>query len=1025
MFRLVILLSALLTATNWQPCLATTELTQEVLVHLSSIDNVVCPNPNSFCSTSTLARVLSEKDSSAPTQWSAQVSDSGFFRLLGGKSVSCSLNNGDLTTKDVDNSDTMGLKLTYGYLPNLEVRPHLLDWGEKFLYVPSLAFGIVANTRKENILVVIDPYSTNSQFYYCNSSCEVVLGPGGTCSICFGFLPTSLGLSSDHLVLQTNYGGFLVKAKGFPIESLCGVGLVILSGRGSKNFTLFTHFNEALCVEEVISWASVSLGNASVLTRKVFSVNNNDDDAKVGTFSLDEWMNDTFIISLEVESTKKSDFVSLSLTTTIKPCGYGGTVFLALFAHNDSPHALRIVNITKEGDDNSKSFQIKHVEGLMLSPHTVTQAALVSYSLESHLPDIDVSCKIFVHTNGFGNSRVEIPCRDIGYIFSICVRNNSESSEGEENVNVRSSSLDYNNSQGWIGAEAEEAMPMNGRSQATASDLSVLENPEVIFPVIEVGHMSSEWITVKNPSQEPVLVQLILNSAEIIDECGPPEMHLQASSSNTLMSSNNSCVLARYGFSIDNNAVTEALISPLEVASLGPVWFRPGSPCRWKSSALIRNNLSGTEWVSLSGVGGSVFMVLLQEEDHEPIQSLDFKMNSLNSSFPGKSIGCSQALMKEVYAKNTGDLPLRVIRIGISGTGCVSDGFSVNFCKGFSLSPGESQKIVVSYQTDFSLATVHRDLELSLSNGILVIPMKATLPIHILSLCKKTFLERLRISLFRMLLVAFLLFLFITQLRKPQAYDYYYYYYTPKSGKIRPSRNTIVAKAPVEQEKGTVARDPQKKSIEVGNSDTREMQQNGNNNLRVKVGNEMGKRKRRKKKGSSGGGNKLFDVSSSSHSGNSTPSPSSPAPRSPVSHSKPICKREVVREAGASPKLGNDNPTLGTTQEKKPKVDTSPPPFDGGTPVSYVETLVPPLRVPGSRFRGEEGEKVEEMKGWNEKFVTYDIWGDHLFGLHLTKDNTLPMRAPVIHNNSDSFFARGPQILMTNYSQQKVGDLLK
>ncbi|VFQ92057.1 unnamed protein product [Cuscuta campestris] len=1014
MFRLVILLSALLTAANWQPCLATTELIQEVSVPLSSIDNVVCPNPNSFCSTSTLARVFSEKDSSAPIQSSAQVSDSGFFWLLGGKSVSCSLNNEDLTMKEADKSDTMGLKLTDGYLPNIEVRPHLLDWGEKFLYVPSLDFVIVANTRKDNISVVIEPYSTNSQFYYCNSSCEVVLGPGETCSICFGFLSTSLGLSSDHLVLQTNYGGFLVKAKGFAIESPYGVRLVILSGRGSKNFTLFTHFYEALCVEEVISWASVSLGNASVLTRKVCSVNNNDDDAKVGTFSLDEWMNDTFIISLEVESTKKADFVSLSLTTTIKPCGYGGTVFLALFAHNDS-HALRIVNITKVGDDNSKSFQIKHVEGLMLFPHTVTQAALVSYSLQSHHPDIDVNCKIFVHTNGSGNSRVEIPCRDI---FSICERDNSESSEGEEIVHVRLSSLDYNNSQGWIGAEAEEAMPMNWRSQATANNFSVLENPEVIFPVIEVGHMSSEWITVKNPSQEQVLVQLILNSAEIIDECGPPEMHLQASSSNTLMGSNNSCVLARYGFSIDNNAVTEALISPLEVASLGPVWFRPGSPCRWKSSALIRKNLSGTEWVSLSGVGGSVFMVLLQEDDHEPIQSLDFKMNSLNSSFPGKSTGCSQALMKEVYAKNTGDLPLRVIRIGISGTGCVSDGFSVNSCKGFSLSPGESQKIVVSYQTDFSLATVHRDLELSLSNGILVIPMKATLPIHILSLCKKTFLERLRISLFRMLLVAFILFLFITQLRKPQAYDYYYYYYTPRSGKSRSSRNTIVAKPPVEQEKGTVARDPQKKSTEVGNSDTREMQQDGNNNLRVKVGNEMGKRKRRKKRGSSGGGNKLFDVSSSSHSGNSTPSPSSPAPHSPVSYSEPIRKSEVVREAGASPKLVNDNSTLGTTQEKKPKVDTSPPPFNGGTPVS-------PLRAPGSRFRGEEGEKVEEMKGWNEKFVTYDIWGDHLFGLHLTKDNTLPMRAPVIHNNSDSFFARGPQILMTNYSQQKVGDLLK
>nr|GMD55251.1 transmembrane protein 131 homolog isoform X2 [Ipomoea batatas] len=1250
-FRLVILLSALVTVAKCEPCQETgsevncdayksyrgvgtnfpgvlggdlgSELTQVSAPQLSL--DTACPNANLFCFPSTLPGFLPKKEGSEltvdglslvksdkePMQSDGgsanitRMSDFGIFRLLGGRSISCSLNyhegrnpllcyrpgtsgktslsscsrslddsSKNLKTKQVD--DSIRLKFSGSSLPNIEVSPPLLEWEESFLYFPSLAFVMVMNTHKHSSLHVYEPYSTNSQFYPCNSS-EILLAPGEAASVCFVFLPTSLGLSSAQLVLQTNFGGFLVRAKGFAVESPYGIQPVTLdgssSGRWSKNISLFNPFNEALHVEEVISWTSVSMGNASNLMKTVCSINNAEDSSDVSLLNAKQWLEitnggvgfplvamrphgnwvvgpqksemimeldfswdseakifgalcvqllrsspqnniDTVIIPLEAELTKKpshddhQNIISLSLDT-VMPCSYSGTVFLALIVHNYSPHVLGIVKIGREGD-NSKQFQIKYMKGLVIFPHTATQVALVSYlgfDSPSQSPEIDMSCKIVVSTNGSRNSQVEIPCKDI---VSVCTREKLVYSSRHGQISEEGESVNIRNLKASVAAEADEAILMNWKSQATASDMSVLDEREVVFPVIEVGHFCSEWITVKNPSPQPVLMQLILNSAEIIDECRTPERHMRASSSNTFLH-NISLAPTRYGFSIAENAVTEVLVHPFDRASLGPVWFHPGSQCRWQSSALIRNNLSGVEWVSLGGFGGSLLMVLVEKS--EPIQSLDFKMNlppALNSSFPGsnemdgKPLGCSQLLSKEVYAKNIGDLPLKVKRIEISGTQCQLDGFIVNSCEGFSLAPGESKKLVVSYQTDFSVATIQRDLELALTTGILVIPMKATLPMYMLSICKKSFLARLRKSFLTMVLVAFVLFIVSTQLRKSlvsfavdDSQDY-----IPKSGKsctgnvyhtrkplvlhnsgksvmlsriiglVRPYKeegalllehsygDSKAATTPLVHEKDTTLPDTQTKSVPpsnslaIGSSDTQETPRIGGD-LRVKVGNEKGRRRRKNKKSSGVSG--LFDVSSS-HSGNSTPS----SPLSPVSTSTPKrlwpqspdsdqsvrvtspfvhvskCENSIQSEPIPHQKL-LEATEASLTFSKKPdaskKLAISPVMLPSATrsstgpPASYVTSPFvsasssPPCanaRAPGSKLHASKAMKSEETRS-DERF-TYDIWGDHLFGLPLTgsSKNVLPMPTQAgIQNNSDSFFVRGPQILMNN-SPQKV-----
>lgn len=294
-------------------------------------------------------------------------------------------------------------------------------------------------------------------------------------------------------------------------------------------------------------------------------------------------------------------------------------------------------------------------------------------------------------------------------------------------------------------ADVDELVLGNWMSQGMTSGTSVLENREVSFPVIQVGSFVSQWITVKNPSEHPVVMQLILNAGEIIDECKGRDGLVRPSTSGDLVL-DESTTPTKYGFSVPEAAITKAFVHPYGRVSLGPIVFYPSDRCRWSGSALIRNNLSGVEWFSLRGFGGSLSLVMLEKS--EPVQSLDFNLEMprhLNYSLPYALLhmkemtsACSCSLVKELYAKNTGDLPLEVLSIRVSGRECGSDGFMIHSCRGFVLEPGESTELLISYQSDFSAAMVHRDLELALATGIFMLPMKASFPHDMMSNCKKS-----------------------------------------------------------------------------------------------------------------------------------------------------------------------------------------------------------------------------------------------------------------------------------------------
>lgn len=625
--------------------------------------------------------------------------------------------------------------------------------------------------------------------------------------------------------------------------------------------------------------------------------------------------------------------------------------------------------------------------------------------------------------------------------------------------------------------------------------MSVLDDKEVLFPMVQVGNHCSQWISIKNPSKEPIVVQLILNSGEVIDNCRTSEMHSQPSSSS-ILAGNKSIAPTRYGFSIAKDGVTEALINPYNSAFFGPILFQPSNRCEWRSSALIRNNLSGVEWLSLRGLGGSLSLVLLEGSDL--VRSLEFKMNlpsQLNFSSPeilysmdGKRPLCSHSLIREIYAKNMGDFPLEVIRVKVSGSECSLDGFLVHNCKGFTLPPGESLMLRISYRNDFSTATIQRDLELALPAGILVIPMKATWPIHLFNFCKKSLLWTRLKKFMIVILFAALLLLFLVSLLFPRATAFTFYEF--RSGKssstftsavsylsmhlkgktgsaIPPEMNGFVGSIVAEEESFLESssgcldgRAPDQKHKDssilsnfspVENPDAHS--ESDSRIFRVKIGKEKARR-RRKKKSSGVRVPGLFEVSSS-QSSNSTPSsPLSPAatsltPKRPwlipldVEHSAEAgnlfsqgqnSKRECSKPSSFEPcskvnLLKNEVSSKFSSEEQSnltrkvanravllpsatfPSAGRAPPSWACHSPIlAGMSTVAPHARAPGTKLHnqssGELGKKMEEF--------TYDIWGDHLFGLPLASNRASSVSPHASGNNSESFFVRDPQTLMTN-----------
>ncbi|CAL0330763.1 unnamed protein product [Lupinus luteus] len=891
----------------------------------------VCPDNHLFCFPSTLSgfnhklkctKSTSVGDSGRQNNgpfcvWLAQhrkqgsniswSSEYGLFKMLNGGVVSCSMNSRGvndvsslLTEGCKDDTSLCGRSLltqqtphslsknfemskSSSYdgssTPHVRIDPTVLDWGQKYLYSPSVAFLTVANACNDSILHLYEPFSNDLQFFTCNFS-EVSLGPGESASICFVFFPRRLGMSSADLILQTSFGGFVVESKGYASESPFGIqplsGLVVSpGGRLSKSFILSNPYNETLHVEEITASISVSLGHNSVETEATYGVNNFqvfDDslfptiwkllvvkscetgspvvaikphrNSDIGPHSFETLMDiditaglegrifgafclhlrrsseaksDTIVVPMEAETDGHfgDDMAGVFVSAMLEGLASceGGESVITISLRNNGPCVLSFVKALEVA--YTELFHMKYMDGMLLFPGTVTQVGLI-YCNKLHtdlhdmakMSNLRENCKLVILTNDSTSPQIEIPCEDILHIcFEHQRRLAVEAEEKSKDINSGNTGAEYevgivpppSNVNAIETADIDELVLRNWKSQATSDGMSVLEDHKFLFPMVQVGSYVSRQITVKNPSQHAAVMQLILNSGEIVDECKGPDHLLHPSSSGLVL--DEATTPTKYGFSLPESALTEAYVPPYGNVTFGPIIFYPSQPCGWSGSALIRNNLSGVEWIPLRGFGGSLSVVLLERSERVHNINFDFTMRKpINFSLPYAFLhlkeitsACSKPLVKELYAKNTGDLPLEVKTVRVSGRECGLDGFKIHACKGFALLPGESTKLLISYQTDFSAAMVHRDLELVLATGIFLIPMKASFPYDVQGNCKKSiFWMRVKQWFLGFLLIASLILLVLCFIA-PQTVPFSSVDYSCKSDKI--SIHTTIKRA--------------------------------------------------------------------------------------------------------------------------------------------------------------------------------------------------------------------------------------
>ncbi|TKV97797.1 hypothetical protein SEVIR_9G518500v4 [Setaria viridis] len=728
----------------------------------------------------------------------------------------------DVPAADVDPS---GLQSSLSM--NVAIDPPVLDWGRRDLYAASMATLTVVNLNNDSALRLYEPFSTDPQFYVYGYE-DLELQPGDNATVTFIFLPKLLGSSSAHLVVQTNFGGFIIHAKGMAVSSpyqilpLTGIDVVI-GGQVGRNLSIYNPHDDTLYVEEVAVWMS-SLESTRYSSHLVCQLGPFDGALELSsssnwyTASSDEsgwpvmyirpseqWevlpsrrntviefklqalsegkvfgaiclkmrnctpgTMHTFVTPIELEVHTRTYYDSSGLIAVtfehISTCGESGSIF-SLSLRNGAPKLLRIVGISEDDRNGPMIFQVKYLNGLILFPDTVTDIALVRYT--SSVPE-DISfdsCNIVVETNSTLGSSVIIPCKDLvraslSYASTAVVAE----SDGPFTRPLHEEAISANARTGTLGSmlqiedlhnvkptimravKADDTILRQWRSHGTSDGISILMDHEIMFPIVQIGSQFSKWIKVHNPSLEHAAMQLVVNSEEIIDQCKTVTdvCELTFSSKSPEINSTET----RFGFSLSDVAITEAHVGPSETALLGPIVFRPSNRCMWSSMVLIRNNLSGVELLPLRAYGGRQSIVLLEES--KPAWKLEFNLGSNIQNVQNKSTMtkqevpsslCSQQLTKEIHVKNSGDLPLQVTKVKISGADCGVDGFAVDNCKGFSLAPSESIRMLISFQADFSSAMVKRDLELVMTTGIFPIPMTANIPVCMLNQCRKSYLR--------------------------------------------------------------------------------------------------------------------------------------------------------------------------------------------------------------------------------------------------------------------------------------------
>lgn len=280
-----------------------------------------------------------------------------------------------------------------------------------------------------------------------------------------------------------------------------------------------------------------------------------------------------------------------------------------------------------------------------------------------------------------------------------------------------------------------------------------MENKSLFtFPLTQVGNVSYQNITIRNPSSYSLIVQIVLDNsypdAESVYDGLPPAFIANSLQTNKAV---NKGFFFHESYKKTQSIFESKLNLPFHEDSI-PVLLNPGENFTFAvgykvddaifSSAgiLLRNNLTILEIIKLKGQGAFPFFKFGNRRPGSS-QPLLFELTEKHlkdcerekyRKYPAPNL----TVKRSFTARNTGDITVYVNGFYINGLPCEGYGFKVLNCEAFRLLPNATKKIDIAFTPDFTLAKISRVLVLHTSLNVPVsYTLVTTVPSYYLSLC--------------------------------------------------------------------------------------------------------------------------------------------------------------------------------------------------------------------------------------------------------------------------------------------------
>eukprot|EP00118_Oscarella_pearsei_P015669 m.142894 g.142894 ORF g.142894 m.142894 type:complete len:1873 (+) comp38370_c0_seq35:509-6127(+) len=293
-------------------------------------------------------------------------------------------------------------------------------------------------------------------------------------------------------------------------------------------------------------------------------------------------------------------------------------------------------------------------------------------------------------------------------------------------------------------------------AQASLVWPSIAPEDPIKFPLTHIGNSSTHRMRVENPSDMPLVVQVLMlssypNPESALDLLSERigDSHImnvddrdvfQVVGTKIIQSSGlippSSYVLPRHE-ELDvqvSEAAKTLLLKPRSHVYVD-LSFSPKSPKTETMLVLLRNNLTIMDAAIIQGQGVlSLFTLDGREPGKSSHSPLKFNLTAVFLAKCNDS-GSNNFTMKRTFvAKNSGQLPVHVVGMEISGQPCQGYGFVIRNCEPFVLQPNKTKKIGIDFTPDFTLSRIQRELRIITTEGLrLEFLVIAVLPHHLLS----------------------------------------------------------------------------------------------------------------------------------------------------------------------------------------------------------------------------------------------------------------------------------------------------